>query len=187
MPYFVFVEFLEPSLTHFLVALRQALQGELDSTPIHVTLRGPYATPPNADRLQKYSDLLRGNGVRIGGAGYFATPKGFTAFVRAECSVFRNLWDKPDYRVPLDSIQPHITLYETINKESAKRVVKFLQDENILIYTCNVGLSVYTSRQEDLFGSPIVASSDDTRATGREVWNVRDGILERARTLASQL
>ena len=46
MPYFVFAEFGDKFVVNFLTELRRAFQGSLDSSPIHVTLRGPYKNQP---------------------------------------------------------------------------------------------------------------------------------------------
>ena len=99
MPYFVFVEFREPRINAFLSGLRSAFDNQVNRSPIHVTIRGPYAKAPSASELQEFSDTLRGHGVRISGAGNFSTPTGFAVFARAECSAFKELWHKPDFKV----------------------------------------------------------------------------------------
>lgn len=185
MPYFVFAEFGDKFVVNFLTELRRAFQGSLDSSPIHVTLRGPYKNQPPLVRLEEYAQQLRGLGVSIGGHGYFRTSKGFAVFVLAECSVFRQLWDKPDFRVPRERIQPHITLFESPNRDAALQVRDFLKKQNMLIHTYNVCLSIYQSRavQSDFFGRPTAAP--DGQRINRDIYRIPDGMLDRARELGA--
>lgn len=187
MPYFVFAEFGNPQVAEFLVDLRNALQCSNNLSPVHVTLRGPYRTPPSLDQLKAYSERLLGYGVRIGSYGYFNTPKGYATFLRAECTVFRELWDKPDYKTPPDLIKPHVTMFESIDRSAALEVRAFLRKEDIRIHTYNIYLSVYESRsvQGDMFGLPIVVPSMPPQ--NQDVWRVPKGILDRARVIGSRL
>lgn len=187
MPYFVFAEFGNEFVVSFLTELRGALQGNIDSSPIHVTLRGPYKTQPPLTKLEEYAQQLRGLGVSIGKHGYFRTHKGLAVFLLAECSMFRQLWDKPDFRVPRERIQPHITLFESPSRESALQVRDFLRRQNMLIHTYNVCLSIYQSRalQKDFFGRPTAAPGG--QRINRDIYRIPDGMLDRARELGARL
>ncbi|TXH75494.1 hypothetical protein [Thiobacillus sp.] len=187
MPYFVFVEFGNPQVAEFLVDLRNALQCTNNHSPAHVTIRGPYQTPPSFEQLEAYSERLQGYGVRISNYGYFSTPKGYAAFLRAECTVFRELWHKPDYKTPLESIKPHITMFESVDRSAALEVRAFLRNENLLIHTYNIHLRVYESRsvQGDMFGLPTVVPPKPSQH--QDVWRVPRDILERARVVGSRL
>lgn len=187
MPYFVFVEFGNPQVAEFLVDLRNALQCKNDPSPAHVTIRGPYRAPPTIEQLKAYSERLQGYGVRISNYGYFQTPKGYAAFLRAECTVFRHLWHKPDYETPLENIKPHITMFESEDRSAALEVRSFLRNENILIHTYNIHLRVYESRsvQHDLFGLPI--SVPPKPSQNQDVWRVSKDILQRARVVGARL
>jgi 2'-5' RNA ligase len=190
VPYFVFVEFLEPEIRDFLSRLRDALQCSPQGSPVHITLRGPYVEPPSPDELNSFSERLRGYGVRIARCGYFSTPKGFAIFMRAECSVFSELWDKPDFKVSPARIEPHITLYESSSRESAREVLNFLKTEQIQLHTYDVGLSLYSSKQGELFGVPAVAPPTGARRIHRDIWQIRDtveDVLDRAKTLGARL
>lgn len=187
MRYFVFVEFGSVEVTDFLTRLRNALSVEQKNSPVHVTLRGPYATPPEFEQLESFAERLRGYGVKIHDHGYFHTPSGFSVFLRAECSVFRELWDKPDFKVSRALIQPHITVFESPDREAAQAVRDFLKRENIYIHTYDLFLSVYQSKamQRDMFGLPPVATPR-TRIE-RDIWRIQDEVLERAKALGLQL
>ena len=187
MSYFVFVEFQNENVNSFLTDLRNALQQNIKSSPIHVTIRGPYAKVPAASELSDVRELLRGNGVRINGHGQFKTQNGFAVFVRAECSAFKKVWDKPDYKSSLESIQPHITLYESADPAAAKQVLKFLKAEKLLIYTYDVVLRVYASRQEEMFGAPLVAPQDHHPPLRSDYWSVREDVIARAGELGARL
>lgn len=187
MSFFVFVEFGSSPVIEFLTKLRDGLCATKKTSPIHVTIRGPYAEPPPIEQLDEFADRLRGYGVKICDHGYFSTPGGFAVFLRAECSIFRELWDKPDYKVPLASIQPHITVFESQDRDAAQRVRNFLRKENVLIHTYNLYLSAYESKakQGDLFGLPV--ATPNGRALNQDVWRVPDEMLERARELGNQI
>lgn len=187
MPYFVFVEFGSELVREFLRQLRDALSSEPKVSPIHVTLRGPYEEPPPIEELQAYAERLRGYGVKIHDHGYFANPAGFSVFLRAECSVFRELWDKPDFKTPRALIQPHITVFESNDRTSAQAAKDFLKREDIHIHTYDLSLSVYESRspQRDMFGIPPVLSSG--QRLNRDIWRIPEDVLERAKSLGSEL
>ena len=186
MPYFVFAEFGNEEVLDFLRRLRSALAGS-STSPIHVTLRGPYSIPPSIEELNTLAALLPGYGVKIHGFGAFSTPAGFAVFLRAECSVFRQLWDKPNYKVPLARIEPHITIFESTDRVAATRVRDFLKAERLLIHTYNVYLSLYESRrrQTDMFGPPTAVP--DGKVISRDLWRLPQGILDRAKALGSEL
>ena len=187
MRYFVFAELGNKEVLDFLASLRQALSGDVNTSPIHITLRGPYAKPPSIDRLNELAAILPGYGVRIVSHGLFSTPRGFAVFLRAECSVFRQLWDKPDYKVPLGRIEPHITVFESQVREAAIEVQEFLKTEDIEIYTRSVFLSVYRSpsRQNDLFGLPVAVP--DGKPLTPDSLRFRAGVLDRARVLGDRV
>lgn len=187
MSYFVFAEFGNEEVLDFLRRMRTALAGDSISSPIHVTLRGPYENPPSMAELEDLAAVLPGYGVKISSHGYFSTPKGFSVFLRAECSVFRQIWDKPDYRVPLARIEPHITIYESASRARARQVLDFLKREKLLIHTYNLYLSIYESkaRQIDMFGLPDAIPK--SKPLSRDLWRIPNGILKRARDLGVQL
>jgi hypothetical protein len=186
MSYFVFLEFRDVRIVDLLAGLRAALSlGAPSRSPIHVTLRGPYAERPEADQIRELSDRLRGHGVRIFGSGAFATSSGFAVYLRAESTVFRELWWKPDYPSHL-GLQPHVTLFEAAKREQADAVLRFLQNARIFIYTHDVELSVTKSKQEELFGPPFVARAD--RKLIRRDWiTTGPDVLGRARALGARL
>ncbi len=190
MAYFVFLEFANPQVRAFLTELREALGHASISSPVHVTLRGPYRTPPRKAQLDEFAQRLRGHGVRVANQGYFVTPKGFSVFMRAECTVFKEMWDKPDFRVPLDSIEPHITIFESQNRAAAQTVLDFLRRAQIWIHTYDVYLRVYSSRktdaQIDFFGPELAVPPG--KPILKDVWrNIPAEVLERARELGQRI
>lgn len=187
MAYFVFAEFGNEVVVNFLTELRQALQAKPDPSPIHVTLRGPYKTPPSLVQLDEYAQQLRGLGIAISGNGWFSTPSGFAVFLLAECSVFRNLWDKPDFKVPRKHIRPHITLFESPNWDAARQVRDFLRQQSMLIHTYNVHLSIYQSRakQADLFNRPTAIPNG--RHISRDIFRIPKGMIDKASELGALL
>lgn len=186
--YFVFLEFLEPRVEGTLRELRDALQPwKRTKSPIHVTVRGPYKAEPNLEYLRELADGIRGHGVRIIGAGYFAHSKTFSVFLRAESAVFKNLWWKPDYPKPIDEIEPHVTLFESPDRQEAMLVVNFLKASRLSILTTSVQLSVYSSAQSDLFGTSPVVDAPPNAGLRRDIVAIDDSVLPRARELGEQM
>lgn len=186
--YFVFLEFLESRVEGTLSELRDALQPwKRSKSPVHVTIRGPYKAEPDYEHLRTLASGVRGQGVRIMGAGYFAHGRTFSVFLRAESAVFRELWWKPDFSSKSGDIQPHVTLFESNNRESALQVLNFLKASRISIYTTAVQLSVFASGQPDLFGTRPVDEVPPNVHLRRDIVAIDEDVLPRARELGERL
>ncbi|OWU65760.1 MAG: hypothetical protein CBB60_003025 [Armatimonadetes bacterium Cent15-Ar3] len=189
MAHFVFLEFLDPRVTEVLEELRSALQPwKRSRSPMHVTVRGPYQSLPENNLLLQLSDGIRGQGVRIIGSGYFSYGKGeFAVFLRAESAVFRELWWKPDFPVKPDDIEPHVTVFESNDRTSAQLVYNFLRAARISILTYSVQLSVYSTGQQDLFGTKKVGVRPPNSDWRRDIVAIDDDTLPAARELGQRL
>ena len=188
MKHFIFLEFLDTRVESTLRELRDALDPNSKSnSPIHITLRGPYRQEPDPQYLRQLSAHLRGQGVRIIGAGLFTTRSGYSVFLRAESSAFRELWWKPDFQTPIDKIQPHLTIFESNDKKQALLALNFLKASRISILTYSVQLSIFTTGQGDLFGTRLV--SDEPRAVveNRNIVAIDPEIIPAARELGVRL
>lgn len=183
MRYFIFLEFSDPRVRDFLISLRNSLTGTACTKPVHVTVRGPYVAPPDIAILEQLGENLQGYGVVIGGAGTFKTKKGFAVYLRVQSPVFSEIWWKPDFKEM--EIQPHITIYETSNASAAKTVETFLRSEKIEIFTISLSLTVYTSKQLELFETSISPELQRNPYIGR--WKVKPGIQQRASSLSISL
>lgn len=188
MPYFVFLEFKDPKVREFLSSLRSSLMGRPVRKPVHVTIRGPYDTYPEPDTLSTLRENLQGYGVIIGGAGTFETRSGYVVYLRVLSPMFQEIWWKPDFSIEKHGINPHITIFETLSKSSATSVERFLRAERIEISTFSIALTIYASKQMELFGSDIETdpSLEIKRATFGK-WGVKRGILQRATALYTRL
>lgn len=186
--YFVFLEFLEPRVEATLRALRDALQPwKLSKSPIHVTVRGPYRAEPDSELLSELATRITGQGVRILGAGYFSHGKTFSVFLRAESAVFKDLWWKPDFQTPMLDIQPHVTLFESDDRDSAMLALNFLRASRISILTTSVQLSVYSTTQPDLFGTRPVGLVPPNANLRRDIVAIDDDVISRAHELGMQI
>jgi hypothetical protein len=187
MKYFVFLEFTNPEVKELLRSLRDAFTGKKTKKIPHVTVRGPYETPPDKEKLDQLSEKLRGYGVLIGGAGIFEVDKGYVVYLQVQSPMFSEIWWKPDYNVSTFGLNPHITIYETEILQEAKAVQTFLRKERIEIFTFNLELTLYkSSKQLDLFD--VQKGTDETvRRMMYGRWKVRPGIVERAITLRESL
>ena len=185
--YFVFLEFLEARVEGTLRELSEALQPwKRSKSPVHVTVRGPYRTEPDVEHLKQLASGVRGQGVRIIGAGYFSHGKKFSVFLRAESAVFRDLWWKPDFPPKAGDIQPHVTIFESDNRQFALEVLTFLKAARISIHTTSVQLSVFSSGQPDLFGTRPVDVPPNAHLR-RDIVAIDEDVLPRARELGVSL
>lgn len=186
MPYFVFLEFTDPRVRDFLNSLRRSLSGNETTKSMHITVRGPYETLPEQEILESLSDSLSGYGVVIGGAGTFETNNGFAVYLRVQSPVFSEIMWKPDFKPEEFGLNPHITVFETTSSRVAKAVEVFLRSERIEIFTTSLMLTVYVSKQLNLFEASIAPELQKKRAA-IERWNVKPGIIHRATLLHDQL
>lgn len=186
--YFVFLEFLESRVEGTLRELRDALQPWKQSkSPVHVTVRGPYKAEPDYENLRALASDVKGQGVRIIGAGYFSHGRTFSVFLRAESAVFREIWWKPDFPLKSGDMQPHVTVFESNDRESAFQVLNFLKAARISIHTTSVQLSVFASGQPDLFGTRPVDEIPPNTRLRRDIVALDDDVLPRARELGQRL
>ena len=188
MRHFIFLEFLDPRVETTLRELRGALRPNSSSnSPVHITLRGPYRQQPDPVYMRELSQHLRGRGVRIIGAGIFSTSNGYSVFLRAESSAFRELWWKPDFHTPLERIQPHLTIYESDNHSCALLALNFLKASRISILTFTVQLSIFSSGQRDLFGTRPVDELPPNNSIRRDIVAIDSEVLPAARELGLRL
>ena len=186
--YFVFLEFLESRVEGTLRELRDALQPWKQSkSPVHVTVRGPYRTEPDFEHLRELASGVKGQGVRIIGAGHFTHGRTISVFLRAESAVFRELWWKPHFPAKAGDMQPHVTLFESNDRESALQVLNFLKAARISIHTTSVQLSVFASGQPDLFGTTPVDEVPPNAHLKRDIVAIDEDVLPRARELGKRL
>lgn len=186
MQYFVYIEFTNPRLRQFFTELRRSLQGRDSSSPIHITVRGPYSTPPELELLSRLEESMAGYGIVLGGAGTFKVPNGYCVYIKAQSPVFAEVWWKRDFPTETHGINPHISVYETTSSKDAKRVETFLRSERLEISTFALRLSVPTSKQMTLFDVDLSPERMDKLAPF-ENWKVRAGFLQRAATLGTLL
>lgn len=187
MPYFVYLEFADPKLRDFLRSLREALNGEKEIKPAHITVRGPYENPPDPVQLEQLKDDIQGYGVIVGGADTFVTSSGFVVHLKVQSPAFKKIWWKPDYNIEKHGINPHITIFETDNRIRAMAVEKFLRSERIEIFTFSTVLTVNMSKQSNLFETNIDSEIQKKRSRIIERWAVKPGIMQRAIVLRESL
>jgi hypothetical protein len=183
---FIFLEFTDPRIRKFLEDLRATLEGENRGERAHITIRGPYSDIPDTTLLEQLDEEVRGHGVVIGGAGTFTSKKKCIVYLKVQSPLFNEVWWKPDFPSHKFGIKPHVSVFETVDMRMAKAVEAFLRTERIEIFTFGLQLSIHTSKQLELFRRE--ASPDVSRrlwTLGR--WNVKPGILLRARKLRQSL
>lgn len=188
MPHFVFMEFSDERVATALSELRDALQPWRKSqSPVHITVRGPYINLPDPQMLRDLSDGIKGDGVRIIGAGFFLNRKTYSVFLRAESAVFRRLWWKPDFPSGEQHIHPHLTMFETEDRESALTALNFLKASRISILTHSVQLSTHTTGQRDLFGTRVIVPALSRDGTARDIVAIDEEVMPAAKEVGRRL
>lgn len=152
-----------------------------------MTPRGPYRSEPDSENLRELGRSIRGQGVRILGAGQFSYEGKYSVFLRAESAVFRTIWWKPDFPTSLDDIQPHLTMFESSDRASALMAFNFLKASRISILTFSVQLSIYTTGQRDLFGTRPVDSVPPNAGIRRDIVAIDPEVLPAAVDLGERL
>lgn len=149
---FVFLEVLDPTAVNLLTNLRSILKGRESKSPIHITVRGPYKTPPSPKKLEHLWSLVQGEGLFLHGIGRFEFPDKHIVFIRSHSKAIRKIWWKRDFPIIHFGFNPHISLFEGTPKEAA-RVEKFLRNERIELFCRQLSLSLYERWQDDMFPS----------------------------------
>lgn len=127
---------------------------------------------------------MRGYAVRVQGADYFFTPKGYVVFLKASSVMFKKIWWKPDYK---ESFFPHLTIFETGDKNAAIKALQLLRNADICIVSKAVYLSFYSSTFKDLFGTrPIGRVIKENEVMKDFVYCPKD-FLENAKLLGNQI
>ncbi|KAL0630221.1 hypothetical protein Q9L58_010933 [Maublancomyces gigas] len=184
--YFVFVEFTDPEVRGLLNSLRKALKGKKVNDEVHVTVRGPYTQRPDPQLLSQWGEKLEGQAILIADVGMFETPKGYAVFIHAKSKVFKDIWWKPDFSGPTATQIPHVTVFETSDRDQAKAVKSFLKAEAIEIVTYGGALTVYTSRQHSLLSEEEHLFPDRSKLPQERI-SIKEGLLERAAKLHAHL
>lgn len=183
--FFVFVEFSDPEVREFLTKLKSAFSCRPKHDVPHITVRGPYSSPPDARFIAELSEKLHGQGVFIADVGMFKTRKGHAVFLHAKSKLFDEVWWKPDFLGPSSRRIPHLTLFETESSDHAQAVMEFLRSEGIELVTYGVELTVYTSKQQSLL--EVEALPLPIRRFPQERMEFREGLFERAERLRNHL
>jgi 2'-5' RNA ligase len=157
--------------------LRDTFAGKTLDKRLHVTVRGPFTGYPDQEALASIKTSVEENRLLISGADCFTNESLSVVYLRVQGAWLRQIWSKPDFPVSKFGFNPHITMYEGIDHERARKVLKFLRLASVELIVENFGLVVMTLRQKSLF------EEEDTLApvssvTGR----ISMLTLERART-----
>jgi hypothetical protein len=151
--HFVFLEILDAPAVDLLTKLRATLQGRESRSPIHITVRGPYKTPPSPEKLDEIWSIIKGEGLLLHGIGRFDFGEKHVVYLKSHSHAIRKIWSKRDYPIVHYGFNPHISLFEG-PPEDAALVEQFLRREQILLFCRQLSLSLYQSAKDDLFSTP---------------------------------
>lgn len=150
MSTFVFLEIKDPPAVQLLTSLRSTLMGRSSSSPIHITIQGPYKNTPTRAKLHSIWETIQGDGVLLHGIGKFQFGDRDVIYLKSHSRAIRKVWWKRDFPMIKFGFNPHITLYEG-PPARAKIVQDFLKNQRIELYCRQFALSVYTNMRDDLF------------------------------------
>ena len=150
-PYFVILEILDPDINALLIGLRHAFDCSERALDVHITLRGPYYSRiPKAD-LFRFEKIVCQDPITIQGIDVFQNETENIVYIGAHSDSLKQVWWKRDFPFKDFGFHPHISLHKTPDLTFAKTISDFLRKENIKL-TCNdFRLTIYTSKQQNLF------------------------------------
>lgn len=129
-PWFVYLESEDKHLESLLLGVRAALRPQLYRDTIHITIQGPFPDRPDDVKLHHIESLLRDAVITVAGTKILSSARGYVLALVCASPIFRKIWWKPDFN-DLDSIIPHVSLYESANLEAVQTAEKFLNQQNI--------------------------------------------------------
>ena len=71
MAIFLFLEVRDGPVVRLLTTLRSIFKGHTSSTPIHVTIRGPYEELPDANQVSHFWEIIKAEGILLNGVAHF--------------------------------------------------------------------------------------------------------------------
>lgn len=181
--HFLFVVPIDPDVVNLLSGLREIFNEKKFKTPIHITLRGPCANPIEAPTLRDRSDEITSTPILISGPGQFNVDDVLYVYLKARSKYLETYTFKPDFPKSTHDANPHITIYEGIDKSKAKKVYDFLRQEISPFYCHKFEITTYLSQQLTLpFLQPKLMSDADISGLIR-LKKIKKGIFERAALL----
>lgn len=165
---FIFLEIAHREIGALLWHIQWIVAGVEPRHPVHLTVRGPYRRAIARSVLEKYSEALRDDTLRIGDVGRFTNPDQEVVFLRVHSPNLRKIWWKPSYPIKDHGYTPHISIYRGNDASFADRVAGFLQREQLEL-TCNEHrLTVHLS-------DGLRFGTDRPAAIGDKGWRFEDG------------
>lgn len=186
---FLFLEILDRPAVQMLNDLRAILKRKPSRSGIHITVRGPYKTPPSERILEDLWHTIAGERLLLNGIGKFEFPDRHIVYLRSHSRAIRRIWWKRDYPIIRYGFNPHISLFEGSPKQ-AEAVEAFLKGEGIELFCTRLALTLYQTSADDLFREPIrkeLFSTGDSETKLLDPYRFRPGILDRARTLSDRI
>ncbi len=144
---FLFLEIIDREVNSFLLQLRDVLSEKKHATNIHITLKGPQTSFALKNNIKQYKNDHPE--IDINGVGRFDNELSHVVFFRVACGDLKkyNLWRKPDYK---GGYNPHITIYEGVNREIADVIYKYLLKCEIDLTVRHYEFTEYTRKQMTL-------------------------------------
>ncbi|MDX1914979.1 MAG: hypothetical protein SFU55_05285 [Methylophilus sp.] len=191
MSIFLFLEIQDPPVVELLSSIKDIFSEKPKTSPLHITVRGPYKNVPDEKSLERLWSIIQGEGVLLSGIRSFEFKNKKYIYIQSQSKAIRKIWWKSDYPIFKYGFNPHITLYEgTLAK--ANKIESFLKNEKLEFFCHNISLRLYVSGQPDLFGD--VYRELHYEKVSVQTFNVltqpyrwEPGIIERARLLKNEL
>ena len=186
---FVFLEIKDAPAASLLSDLRSVFKRKESRSPIHITVRGPYKTTPTRDKLEHLWHVIEGEGLLLSGIGRFQLPDRGLVILRSHSKAIRKIWWKRDYHIIRYGFNPHVTLFEGPH-DRAIEVEKFLRKERLELFCRKLSLTLYETRDDELFSEPTRTElfSTNTASVSPLINPYRwtPGLVDRARELTSR-
>lgn len=183
--YLVLLEIRDEEIASLIGTLREVFMGKRSRTPVHVTVRGPYTSPIEASKLERWMAQIRDDVLLISGAGRFTTAGEYVVYLKVSATNatanLNRITKKHDFPKARFGFNPHVTVYAGPDRRTADKAYAFLRREQLELLCRDFGLGVHAvSPQYEMF--PIVADKAEGGYAGLVArGTVREGIVDRAR------
>lgn len=179
---FLFIVFKDPFVLGIIQFLRMALGSRINDQP-HITIQGPFSDRITAERVAVVKRALCRDEILLANPKCFESGSKIVLYMSATSAHMANVWNKPDYPIEKFGFNPHVTIYEGLDKRKVHTAIRFLAREPIELICREFDVVPYVSKQMEMFAATETPS--DEFAFQRLLSRGKVGSTFRARFLAA--
>lgn len=180
---FLFIVFNDPVVVGVVDFLMSAMSGDKRRSAPHLTIQGPFDEKISIEKISSIKRRLSNDVLFIGNPGLFETANGVALYLGISSDNLRRVWFKPDYPIDKFGFNPHLTIYEGVDRVKAKKALDFLKRNRVELLCRDFDIVPYVPKQSDMF--PMNGSEADDAAISKMMAKGRLSSSFRAAFLAA--